>query len=81
MKSLYLKEIFAAARLFIQNRIFLKLRRPAPARLRLLYIGGYWRGPNDVVAMMLDGLEALGVQVFEFNTDEHFDALYVENPP
>lgn len=81
MKSLSLKEIFAAARLFIQNRIFLKLRRPAPARLRLLYIGGYWRGPNDMVAQMLQGLRLTGADVVDFNTDQNQDALETDGVP
>ncbi len=76
-----LKNIVFILWLWLQNRVFARIKHPSLTSLRVFYIGGYWRGPNDVVAMMLDGLETLGVQVFEFNTDEHFDALDVENPP
>lgn len=49
--------------------------------LRVFYIGGYWRGEKDIVAQMLHGLQATGVTVFEFNTDENRDALDTENRP
>ena len=60
---------------FLQNRITSRLRPPAPQDLRIFYIGGYWRGPNDMVAQMLQGLRATGVQVMDFNTDQNQDAL------
>ncbi|HEX2645282.1 MAG TPA: GNAT family N-acetyltransferase [Thermoanaerobaculia bacterium] len=47
----------------------------APEGLRVFYIGGYWRGPNDVVYQMRLGLESTGARVFEYNTDDHPEAL------
>lgn len=50
-------------------------------QLRVLFIGGYWMGTGDVVHLYLDGLRDLGVQVLEYCTDEHMDALdYGERP-
>lgn len=49
--------------------------------LRALHIGGYWRGPNDTVRQMMLGLRASGCDVFEFNTDEHPEALDFEGRP
>lgn len=47
-----------------------------PGRLpRTLHIGGYWRGPNDIVRQMMLGLRAAGAEVLEFNTDERPEAL------
>lgn len=71
----------AVIRLQLQNRIIRHVRPLPPARLRILYIGGYWRGPNDIVAQMLSGLKAAGVIVYDFNTDEHQDALDTEGLP
>ena len=81
MVKTQLKESVFGFLAFVQNRILGKFKKPKPAELRVFYIGGYWRGPNDVVAQMLQGLKAVGVNVFEFNTDENHDALEVENPP
>lgn len=66
---------------FLQNRIISRLRPPAPGKLRIFYIGGYWRGPNDMVAQMLQGLRATGVQVTDFNTDKNQDALETDGHP
>jgi spore maturation protein CgeB len=49
-----------------------------PKELRAVHIGGYWRGPNDMVRQMMLGLRAAGTEVLEFNTDEHRDALETE---
>lgn len=76
-----LKETILGFLVFVQNRILGKFKNPGPAELRVFYIGGYWRGANDVVAQMLQGLQAVVVNVFEFNTDENHDALDVENRP
>ena len=67
--------------IFIQNKLFFHLKLPAPAKLRIFYIGGYWRGEKDIVAQMLNGLKETGAAVFEFNTDEHRDFLDTENRP
>ena len=61
--------------LFIQNRLLWRRKPRDLSDLRIFYIGGYWRGPNDMVAQMLAGLKRLGVTVCEFDTDEHRDAL------
>jgi len=66
---------------FFQNKIFCKFVHPKPASLRIYYIGGYWRGPNDMVAQMLTGLRATGVHVVDFNTDNNHDALDTEGRP
>jgi len=42
---------------------------------RIFHIGGYWRRENDIVRQMMLGLRQAGFDVFEFNTDEHRDAL------
>ena len=67
--------------IFMQNKLLGWLKPPSTARLRVFYIGGYWRGPNDMVAQMLGGLKALGINVYEFNTDEHQDALDTDQVP
>jgi len=46
-----------------------------PRRLRVLHIGGYWRGPNDMVRQMMLGLRAAGADVLEYCTDDHPEAL------
>ena len=48
------------------------------SRLRVLHIGGYWRGPNDMVRQMMLGLSGTGAQVFEYSTDNHPEALDTE---
>lgn len=58
-----------------QNKVFAKLSPPSPERLKVFYIGGYWRGPNDMVAQMLAGLRATSVNVVDFNTDQNHDSL------
>jgi spore maturation protein CgeB len=49
--------------------------------LRVLHIGGYWRGPNDMVRHMVAGLEAAGARVLVYNTDQHPEALDTGNRP
>jgi hypothetical protein len=44
-------------------------------RERVLHIGGYWRGPNDIVRQMMLGLREAGYPVHEYCTDEHREAL------
>ncbi len=46
-----------------------------PASLRAFHIGGYWRGPNDMVHQMMLGLRAAGADVLEYSTDSHPEAL------
>lgn len=70
-----------AIRLRLQNKLLQRVQPPAPADLRVFYIGGYWRGSNDMVAQMLSGLKAAGINVQDFNTDEHQDALDTEGVP
>jgi glycosyltransferase involved in cell wall biosynthesis len=49
-----------------------------PTVLRVLHIGGYWRGPNDMVRQMMLGLRSAGAQVREFCTDDHPEVLDTE---
>ena len=56
----------------------MRLRTSDPRGLRVLHIGGYWRGPNDIVRHMMLGLRAAGAEVEEYNTDEHSSALDTE---
>jgi len=49
-----------------------------PHQLRAFHIGGYWRGPNDMVRQMMLGLRAAGADVYEYSTDEHREALDTE---
>jgi spore maturation protein CgeB len=49
-----------------------------PRQLRVLHIGGYWRGSNDMVYHMMLGLRGAGAHVVEFCTDHHRDALDTE---
>lgn len=78
---LQLMNILKVLRIFAQNRIFVWWRPPRPDGLRIFYIGGYWRGPNDMVAQMLQGLRATGVHVVDFNTDQHHDAFDTDGHP
>jgi spore maturation protein CgeB len=58
--------------------------RKLPARIedmRVVHIGGYWRGPNDVVRQMLLGLRQTGAEVLEVCTDEHPGMLETEAQP
>lgn len=67
--------------IIIQNRLN---NYPPPltlSSLRVFHIGGYWRGPKDIVAQMFQGLETICSNVFEFNTDENRNALCTENRP
>lgn len=68
-------------RLRLQNKLLQHLRPLAPAELRVFYIGGYWRGSNDMVAQMLNGLKATGVTVQDFNTDENHSAMETDGVP
>src|SRR5262245_51677154 len=54
---------------------------PPNARLRVVHIGGYWRGPNDMVRQMMVGLSGIGADVLEYSTDEHPEALDTEGRP
>ena len=59
-------------------------RPPLPDSIldtRILHIGGYWRGPNDMVRHMMIGLRAAGAQVVEYNTDEHLESLDAGSRP
>jgi hypothetical protein len=47
--------------------------------LRIIHIGGYWRGLNDVVRQMMLGLCSTGAAVLEYNTDDHPQALDTES--
>jgi len=67
--------------LLLQNRLSYLFKTPKPTSLRVFYIGGYWRGANDIVAQMLHGLQKAGANVFEFNTDKNSDALNTEDRP
>ena len=48
------------------------------SRLCVLHIGGYWRGVNDMVRMMMLGLAQTGATVVEFDTDRQREALDTE---
>jgi len=56
----------------------MRLEAAAPAALRIFHIGGYWRGPNDMVRQMLLGLRGTGAEVFEYSTDDHPEAMDTE---
>jgi spore maturation protein CgeB len=58
-----------------------QLRTGSPRGLRVFHIGGYWRGANDVVRHMMLGLRDAGAEVYEFNTDDHRDALDTRGRP
>lgn len=49
--------------------------------VRALHIGGYWRGPNDMVRHMMLGLRAAGATVFELCTDRHPEVLDTDGRP
>lgn len=51
------------------------------SRLRAVHVGGYWRGPNDMVRQMMLGLRAAGAEVLEYCTDDHPEALDTEGRP
>jgi len=51
------------------------------SNLRVLYIGGYWRSNNDIVAQMLSGLRETGAQVLEYSTDQHPESLDTDGRP
>jgi spore maturation protein CgeB len=59
----------------------MQLTFTSPSALRILHIGGYWRGLNDVVRQMMLGLCSTGATVFEYNTDDHPQALDTEGRP
>src|SRR5688572_16080670 len=59
----------------------MRLHVPPRERLRALHVGGYWRGPNDMVRQMMLGLRASGAEVVEHSTDEHREALDTEGRP
>jgi hypothetical protein len=59
----------------------LRLQVGPPAGLRVLHVGGYWRGPNDMVRHMMLGLRAAGAEVLEYCTDDHPEALDTDGRP
>ena len=59
----------------------MRLHVPPRERLRALHVGGYWRGPNDMVRQMMLGLRATGAEVVEYSTDAHPEALDTEGRP
>jgi len=59
----------------------MRLHVPPRERLRALHVGGYWRGPNDMVRQMMLGLRATGAEVVEYSTDAHPEALDTEERP
>lgn len=63
------------------NALAARLRGFSMGLPRTLHIGGYWRGPNDIVRQMMLGLRAAGADVFEFNTDERAEALETDGIP
>ena len=77
----------SSALFHLRKRLFgltgVRRRTPLPplAELRAFHIGGYWRGPNDTVRQMMQGLRSTGASVYEFNTDEHPEALDCEGRP
>ncbi|HEY3567557.1 MAG TPA: glycosyltransferase [Thermoanaerobaculia bacterium] len=56
----------------------MRLQVTDPHRLRAVHVGGYWRGPNDMVRQMMLGLRAAGAEVLEYCTDDHRQALDTE---
>lgn len=69
---------------FVDSSINRASARKLPARidqLRVVHIGGYWRGLNDVVRQMLLGLRQTGAQVLEVCTDDHPAMLETEAQP
>lgn len=77
----FLRNIFAKLSIIIQNKLIVNIFPPTPKQLRVFYIGGYWRGQNDMVAQMLSGLRATEVNVVDFNTDKNHDALDTDGMP
>jgi spore maturation protein CgeB len=53
----------------------MRLGVASAAGLKAFHIGGYSRGPNDMVRQMLLGLYGTGAEVFEYSTDDHPEAL------
>lgn len=49
--------------------------------LRILFIGGYWMGDNDLVRVYLRSLQDLCPNVYEFSTEEHRDVLDCKGRP
>ena len=47
----------------------------------MFHIGGYWRGPNDIVRHMMLGLRDAGAEVREFDTDANREALDTRGRP
>jgi hypothetical protein len=43
--------------------------------LRVLFVGGYWMGDNDLVKIYLRSLRDLTPHVYEYSTEDHRDAL------
>ena len=59
----------------------MRLLPAANADVRALHIGGYWRGPNDMVMQMMLGLRTAGALVVEYSTDDHPEALDTGDRP
>lgn len=64
----------------VSKKYFLRRHLPDSIKeLRVIHIGGYsFRGLNSPVRHMMLGLKDTGVNVLEYNTDEHLDALDTE---
>jgi hypothetical protein len=45
---------------------------------KTLHIGGYWRGPNDMVRQMMLGLRATQAEAYEYDTDDNPEAVDCE---
>src|SRR5262245_17370671 len=54
---------------------------PPTDQLKVFHIGGYWRGDNDIVRQLMLSLRSIGVNVYEYNTDEHREALECDGHP
>ena len=48
---------------------------PRAEDLRVLFMGGFWMGANDLVKMYLRSLQDFGAEVCAYSTDSHRDAL------
>lgn len=59
----------------------MRLDWPIATSIRALHIGGYWRGPNDIVRQMMLGLRQAGAEVIEYDTDAHQEAVDTEGRP
>ena len=46
-------------------------------KLRVLHIGGYWRGENDIVREMMLGLQSAGLAVLEYDTRTNMPTRWI----